>query len=109
MTNFFQKLKQGANKFFTKTLTDPNLFRKIGNTASKIDNGIQRVGSFLQPIVSAVNPEMGMALNAGMNTSHAITNNLEKSINSPIEHIKSINQSYGPNSLVSPMGQVAFN
>jgi hypothetical protein len=104
MPNFFQKLGQGAKKFFTKTLTDPNLFRKIGNTASKIDNTVQRVGSFLQPIVTAYNPEMGMALNAGLNTSHAVTNNLEKSINAPISQIQANNHS--SNSYVSPM---AFN
>ena len=101
MPNFFQKLGQGAKKFFTKTLTDPNLFRKLNNTAQKVNNSVQRVGSFLTPIVTAVNPEAGMALSEGLATSNAVTNNLEKSIQSPISQIKASNQATGGMSRVS--------
>lgn len=102
--SFFQKLGQGAKTFFTKTLTDPNLFRKINNTAQKVNNSIQRVGSFLTPIVSAVNPEAGMALSEGLATSGAITNNLEKSIKSPMSQINNMNQATGGVSRVSGVG-----
>ena len=104
MSKFFKKLGNDTKRFFTKTLTDPNLFRKIGNTAAKIDNTVQRVGSFLQPIVSAVNPEAGMALGEGLATSSAISNNLERSIKTPMSQIKSINQASGAPSKIMGLG-----
>jgi hypothetical protein len=104
MSKFFKKLGQDTKKFFTKTLTDPNLFRKIGNTAAKVNNSVQRVGAFLQPLVTAYNPAAGMALGEGLATSSAISNNLERSINTPMSQIKSINQSSGAPSRVMGLG-----
>ena len=42
----FRKVNSGI-RMFSKTVSNPNLFRKISNTARKVDNSILRVGSFL--------------------------------------------------------------
>jgi hypothetical protein len=87
--SWFNKLQNGAQKLFTKTVNDPNIFRKIGNTARKVDNSIARVGHFLSNTANTMGmtPLAGM-INSGVNAAHQIRNNLEKSIHAPLSDIK---------------------
>jgi len=75
--SLFQKVSRGATKLFNKYSKDPNLFRKISNTARDVDSAVQKVGSFLTPL-SMLHPETAVGLQSVMNGSNAIANSLEK-------------------------------
>ena len=75
--SLFQKVGRSANRLFNKYKTDPNLFRKISNTARDVDNVIQKTGQFLTPL-SMLNPSTATALGSVMGTSRVVANSLEK-------------------------------
>ena len=74
--SFFNKVTQGAGRLFNKVVQDRNIFRKITNTAKKIDGGINKVGNFISPVAKMYGLD-GM-LRTGMNATHQIANGLEK-------------------------------
>ena len=89
MSALFRKVKN-TSRLFGKILQDPNLFRKVTNTARKTDNSMARIGSFLvdtanqfglSPVASGIKNVVGGA--------HGIRNNLEKAIRTPIGQIQS--------------------
>jgi len=100
--SIFNKISQGARSLFNKA-TNPVLFRKINNTARKIDNSVQKVGIFLLPIVSGYNPAYGaqlanglasthnirMGIQNGLDTATRVKNSLEKAIKPPQDNITS--------------------
>lgn len=75
-----------SSKLFTKAGQGGNLFRKIDNTARKIDNSVLRVGAFLKPAADYVG--VGNYVNDAVNGSHAIRNALEKSIRTPVNDLR---------------------
>jgi hypothetical protein len=88
MMNLFQKLGE-APKMFSKLYNDPHLFRKVTNTARKVDNSIARVGNFL--VNTAKNIGLGgfaPAITGVTNAVHRVRNGLEKAIKAPISEIK---------------------
>jgi hypothetical protein len=89
--NLFQKLGE-APKLFSKMYNDSTLFRKIGNTARKIDNSVARVGDFL--VNTAKNIGLGgfaPAITGVTNAIHKVRNGLERAIKAPIGQIRQNN------------------
>ena len=74
--SFFNKVSQSAGRLFNKIGQDNNIFRKITNTAKKIDGGVNKVGNFISPIAKMYGLD-GM-LRTGMAATHQIANGLEK-------------------------------
>lgn len=74
--SFFNKVSNGANRLFNKVVQDKNIFRKITNTAKRIDGGINKIGNFISPVAKMYGLD-GM-LKTGMGASHQISNALEK-------------------------------
>ena len=74
--SFFNKVSQGAGRLFGKAIADKNIFRKITNTAKRIDGGINKVGNFLSPLAKLYGVD-GM-LKTGMAASNQVSNALEK-------------------------------
>jgi hypothetical protein len=48
----FNKIGNGV-KLFNKSLNDGSLFRKVNNTARKIDHSAMRVGEFIKPVANS--------------------------------------------------------
>ena len=88
--SFFNKLASGAHKLFSKVGGhDPNFFRKVGNTARKIDNSVQRVGNFLASSATSLGLHpIADAINGATASGHEIRNNLERSIRAPINEVR---------------------
>ena len=82
----FDKITQGASNLFNKVTNDPNLFRKIDNTARKIDNSVVRVGAFLKPIANIAG--LGGVVDSAVAGVHGLRNNLERSVKQPIGKIR---------------------
>ena len=78
MSQMFKKIGAGAARLFNKVTSDNRLMSKINNISGKIDNGLSRVGSFLVPAISAVNPAYGAAASTALETSHRVLNGIEK-------------------------------
>jgi len=87
--SLFQKVGQSANKLFSKISNSPNLMRKIHNTVGQVDNAVSRVGSFLVPITTMINPAVGGSLATGIAATHQIANGLEKATRSNDDNNKS--------------------
>lgn len=80
--SLFNKIKSGANTLFNKAKSTPNLFRKI-------DNSIARVGSFVRDTANQLGvPQIANLASSIVNNTHAIRNNLEKAINSPVKELR---------------------
>jgi len=88
--SFFHKLASGANKLFSKVGgNDPHFFRKVGNTARKVDNSVQRVGNFLASSATSLGLHpLADAINGATSSVHEVRNNLEKSIKAPINDVR---------------------
>ena len=66
MTNFFTKIKDGANRFFNKISTDKGYFNKIGNTIRHGSQSIGKIGQFLLPVANLLSPGLGTAIQSGV-------------------------------------------
>jgi hypothetical protein len=85
----FSKISEGATKLFQKMGQENHLFRKISNTARKIDNSVAKVGRFLVPTAHRLGfGSVGNFLSNGVDTVHAIRNDLEKAIKDPVSDIR---------------------
>ena len=73
----FEKIGKTANRLFAKYSSDPNLFRKISNSARDINATVQKVGNFLTPL-SMVNPNTAVGLQGLLTGSRTVSNALEK-------------------------------
>ncbi len=85
----FSKISEGATKLFNKIGNENHLFRKINNTARKIDNSVAKIGQFLVP--TAHHFGFHGAANLIANTAdsvHAVRNHLEKAIKEPVSDIR---------------------
>jgi len=72
----------GGSTLFNKITRTPNLLRKI-------DNSVARVGSFLQPTLNHFGMgALGNVVGNIVRGAHAIKNNLEKSIHTPMNEIR---------------------
>jgi len=91
----FNKITQGATKLFNKVTNDPNLFRKIDNTARKIDNSVARVGAFLKPIADTAG--FGGVVDSVVGGIHGLRNNLELAAKQPLSKIRN-----GDSGIVKP-------
>ena len=84
--SLFSKVHAGATRLFQKVGgNDPHLWRKVSNTARKVDNSVTRVGNFLASSAHAIGaPRMvtdgALSVAGGV---HAVRNNLEKAVNTP--------------------------
>ena len=96
MSQLFQKVTQGANSLFNKSMGRNGIFNKIDTGVRKFDNSVQRVGHFIRPIADHFG--LGHAVQSGVDLVHsssndvrganrAIRNNLEKSVKAPINDI----------------------
>ena len=74
--SFFNKVSRGATRLFGKLSQDNNIFRKITNTAKRIDSGVNKVGNFISSLAKMYGLD-GM-LRTGMAATHQIANGLEK-------------------------------
>ena len=70
----FSKIGSQAKRLFTKVTSDPNLFRKINNTARKIDNTVRQVGNY----ASMALPQYSPYIQAGVQGLHQLKNGIEK-------------------------------
>jgi hypothetical protein len=77
---------------FSKPFSDPTLFRKINNSARKVDNSILRVGSFLVSAGNSIPYGLGKPLTVlGKETArtvHKIRLGLEKASTKDLGKIK---------------------
>jgi len=86
--SLFNKLND-IGSMFRKTVSDPNLFRKISNTARKVDNSVSRVGNFLVNTGNSLGiPVVPGLIQNGVNTIHDMRNNLEKARTAPLNKIR---------------------
>ena len=89
MNSFFTKVGVNARKIFNKSANDPNIYRKIQNTARKVDNSAARVGHFLTSTANSLGfNKIGGYIKDGTDAIHDIRNNLEKSISTPLNQIR---------------------
>jgi hypothetical protein len=88
MSALFRKVKN-TSRLFGKVLQDPNLFRKISNTARKTDNSMARIGNFLVDTANqfGLSPVASGIKNV-VNGTHIIRNNLEKAVRAPIGQVQ---------------------
>ncbi len=85
----FSKISEGATKLFHKIGNENHLFRKISNTARKIDNTVAKVGRFLVPTANHFGYHgIGSLISNGVDSVHQIRNNLEKAIKEPVSDIR---------------------
>jgi hypothetical protein len=95
--SLFQKSRNTLGKLFT-TGNAKTLFRKIGNTAHKIDHVVQRVGPFLSTIAGALGqPEISAGILGGMGVVKGIRNvhdSLQKAIKPHLEDNPRANSTY---------------
>jgi hypothetical protein len=77
----FSKISEGATKLFNKIGNENHLFRKISNTARKVDNSVSRIGAFLVPTARNFGYNgVASLISNGVDSVHQIRNNLEKAI-----------------------------
>jgi hypothetical protein len=83
----FSKIGQKASRLFQKAnQTIPPMFRKI-------DNSLQRVSSFAQPVLKqfgygGIADAIGAAQRGLHNTRTTINNNLERAIKTPVNDLR---------------------
>jgi len=70
----FSKIGSQAKRLFSKVTSDPNLFRKISNTARKIDNTVRQVGNY----ASMALPQYSPYIQGGIQAVHQLRNGIEK-------------------------------
>ena len=86
--SLFNKLNN-VGSMFRKTANDPNLFRKVSNTARKVDNSLARVGNFLVSSGNSLGiPVIPSLIQNGVNTIHDTRNNLEKARTAPLKSLR---------------------
>jgi phosphohistidine swiveling domain-containing protein len=89
--SLFKKLGE-APKLFSKVFNDPTLFRKISNTARKIDNSVARVGNFLTSTAKNIGlGSIAPRISGVTDAVHNIRNGLEKAISAPINEVRQYN------------------
>ena len=70
----FSKIGSTAKRLFSKVTSDPNLFRKISNTARKIDNTVRQVGNY----ASMALPQYSPYIQADIQGLHQLKTGIEK-------------------------------
>jgi len=69
----FSKIGSQAKRLFAKVTSDPDLFRKINNTARKIDNTVRQVENH----ASMALPQYSPYIQAGTQALHQLRNGIE--------------------------------
>ena len=79
---FFQKAGEQAHQLFTKIANTPHLVRKIDNSVALVAHFVgNTANAFGVPAVSNIATQVA-------NGVHTVRNNLEKSINTPMNAIR---------------------
>ena len=82
----FNKLGKTTSLFNKMGKTD-NFFRKVDNTARKVDNSVARIGAFIHPVMDMAH--LGNYVDDAVNSVHAVHNGLEKALKTPMNEIRS--------------------
>ena len=84
----FSKISNGI-KLFNKSANDGSLFRKVNNTARKIDHSVMRVGEFIKPVANSfgVGGTVNPLIDKGVKKIHLMRNSLEKAVNMPVNQL----------------------